>query len=193
MASMSAQPSPRTTSPDNQRQANVEASQPDEPTAPSMISEDSQTVLLDNSSSSAANQEQSTHFSRPRPAAPSRSSTLGIKKCWICICDSTEDDPVHPPRWRSPCKCNLTAHEACLLDWVADLENPRGRRGGPPKQIQCPQCKSEIKIARPRSFFLAGVRACERVIGTATLPGMAAILGGLYGPGVTFMVYIQYA
>ncbi len=141
-----------------------------------MISEDSQTVLLDNSPSSP-NEQKPTETSQPRPPAPSRSSTFGIKKCWICICDSTEDDPVHPPKWRSPCTCNLTAHEACLLDWVADLEHPRGRRGVPPKKIQCPQCKSEIKIARPTSLVLSGVRAWERLTATLTLPGMAGVLG----------------
>jgi hypothetical protein len=148
-----------------------------------MISEDSQTVLLDNSTSSAAKKEQTAESSQPRPLAPSRSSTFGIKKCWICICDSTEDDPNHPPRWRSPCTCNLTAHEACLLDWVADLENPKSRRGGPPKKIQCPQCKSEIKIARPQSVVLSGVRAWDRLTGTLTLPGMAAVLGGTIWAG----------
>lgn len=143
-----------------------------------MISEDSQTVLLDNPISKTKD-ENSTDTSQPRrPPAPSRSSTLSIRKCWICICDSTEDDPTHPPQWRSPCTCNLTAHEACLLDWVADLENPRSRRGGgPPKKIQCPQCKCEIKIARPRSLVLSGVKAWERLTGTLTLPGMAGVLG----------------
>ncbi len=148
-----------------------------------MISEDSQTVLLDNSTSSAARKEQTSESPQPRPRAPSRSSTFGVKKCWICICDATEDDPSRPPRWRSPCKCNLTAHEACLLDWVADLENSKSRRGGPPKKIQCPQCKSEIKIARPQSVVLAGVRAWERLTGTLTLPGMAAVLGGTIWAG----------
>jgi RING-variant domain len=147
-----------------------------------MISEDSQTVLLDNPGSSTSKEEH-TEASQPRPHALSRSSTLGIKKCWICICDSTEDDPLNPPKWRSPCTCNLTAHEACLLDWVADLENPRSRRGGAPKKIQCPQCKSEIKIARPKSLDLAVVRAWERLIGTATLPGMAVVLGSTVWAG----------
>jgi RING-variant domain len=176
MASMSPQQSPGNTSPSSQRQPQAETSSQDESTAPSMTSEDSQTVLLDNPTSS--NEGKPTQTSQRRPSTPSRSSTLGIKKCWICICDSTEDDPIHPPRWRSPCTCNLTAHEACLLDWVADLESPKNRRGGPSKKIQCPQCKSEIKIARPKSLVLEGVRAWDRLTGTLTLPGMAGVLGG---------------
>ncbi len=178
MASIPPQQSARSISPTSQRQYPSEASSQDEHFAPSMVSEDSQTILLDNPTP-ATKDENSTETSEPRrPPAPSRSSTFGVKKCWICICDSTEDDPAHPPKWRSPCTCNLTAHEACLLDWVADLENPRGRPGGgPPKKIQCPQCKTEIKIARPRSLVLSGVKAWERLTGTLTLPGMAGVLG----------------
>lgn len=133
MASLPPQPSQQNTSPNYQRRLQAEPSPLDESTALSMTSEDSQTVFLDNPVSSG-NGEQPSEASRPRPNPPSRSSTLGIKKCWICICDSTEDDPDNPPPWRSPCTCNLTAHETCLLDWVADLENPRSRRGGPPKK-----------------------------------------------------------
>lgn len=177
MASIPPQPSPRNPSPSNQRQPQPETSSQGDSLAPSMMSEDSQTVLLDNPTS-PANKESSSTETQPRPGTLSRSSTLGIKKCWICICDSTEDDPVNPPKWRSPCTCNLTAHEACLLDWVADLENPRNRRAGPPKKIQCPQCKTEIKIARPRSIVLDLVKAWERLVGQATLPGIATVLGG---------------
>lgn len=182
MAAMPPQASSRNTSPSNQGQPQSKASSQIESTAPSMISEDSQTVLLDNTTS-LTNTETPTKPSQPRPRAPSRSSTYGIKKCWICICDSTEDDPSHPPKWRSPCTCNLSAHEACLLDWVADLENPQNRGGGPPKKIQCPQCKSEIRIARPRSLVLSGVRAWERLTGTLTLPGIIGVLGGTIWAG----------
>ena len=180
MASLPPQQSSRNISPSNQRQSHSETPSQHESTAPSMISEDSQTVLLDNPASSTR-EEKPSGTTQPRPPAPSRSSTLGIKKCWICICDSTEDDPTKPARWRSPCTCNLTAHEACLLDWVADLENTRNRRTS--KKIQCPQCKTEIKIARPKSLVLSGVKAWERLTGTLALPGMAGVLGGTIWAG----------
>lgn len=142
-----------------------------------MASEDSDTVLLNDSS-----QPQQLASQPSRPPPPSRSSTLGVKKCWICICDSTEDDPDNPPVWRNPCSCSLTAHESCLLDWVADLENPRNRKRQPsPAKIQCPQCKSEIKVARPKSYVVEGVRAVDRAVGQLVLPGLGfSILGSIW-------------
>ena len=138
-----------------------------------MISEDSDTVLLNDPSQpdpSNATNDQETPF---RPPPLSRASTTGIKKCWICICDATEDDPNDPPVWRNPCSCSLTAHEACLLDWVADLENPKNRkRQTPPAKIECPQCKNEIKVTRPRSYVVEGVRAVDRAIEKLVLPGL---------------------
>lgn len=145
-----------------------------------MTSEDSDTVLLDN-----PEQQPHTETLPPkRPSPPTRQSTTGVKKCWICICESTEDDPSHLPKWRSPCTCNLTAHEDCLLDWVADLENPKNRkRDPPPTKILCPQCKSEIKIARPRSFVVDSVRGFDRMVGQAVLPGLAVSLFGTVWTG----------
>lgn len=50
-------------------------------------------------------------------------------------------------------------------------------------KIQCPQCKSEIKIARPRSLVLTGLRAWERWTAALTLPGMVMVLGGTLWAG----------
>jgi len=147
-----------------------------------MKSEDSDTILLNPSSST--NNAHSTSTAGPeRPSPPSRSSTFGIKKCWICICDSTEDDPDNPPVWRSPCKCNLTAHESCLLDWVADLENPRNSKRKPSTKILCPQCRSEIKIARPKSYILEGYRAVDGALARLVLPGIGVSLLGTIWAG----------
>lgn len=148
--------------------------------APTMTSEDSDTVLLEHTEQKT----ESTPTSAKRPAPPTRQSTANIKKCWICICDSTEDDPSIPPKWRSPCTCNLTAHEDCLLDWVADLENPANRkRDPPPSKILCPQCKSEIKIARPRNYVVDSVRAFDRAVGRLVLPGLGLSLFGTIWTG----------
>lgn len=145
-----------------------------------MTSEDSDTVLLEHTSHPIDSISPST----ARPAPPTRQSTAGTKKCWICICDSTEDDISNPPKWRSPCGCNLTAHEACLLDWVADLENPTNRkRNPPPSKILCPQCKSEIKIARPKNYVVEAVRAVDRTIGQLVIPGLGLSLFGTIWTG----------
>lgn len=92
--------------------------------------------------------------------------------------DASEDDPNNPPVWRSPCKCSLTAHEACLLDWVADLENPKNSKRKNSTLIQCPQCKSEIKISRPKSHIVDGYRALERALGRMVLPGLGLSVMG---------------
>ncbi|KAH8732446.1 hypothetical protein GQ44DRAFT_766586 [Phaeosphaeriaceae sp. PMI808] len=100
------------------------------------------------------------------------------RRCWICFNDETEDDETSS-EWRSPCTCSLEAHESCLLDWIADMEAPSsGRRAGTrATKIQCPQCKSEIKIARPRSLVVDVVRAGERLTSTLLLPGFVIVTG----------------
>lgn len=115
-----------------------------------------------------------------RPPTLSRTSTFG-KKCWICMSDASEDDPNNPPIWRSPCKCSLTAHESCLLDWVADLEHPKNNSKRKKPQIQCPQCRSELRISRPKSYVVDGYRTVDRALGRMVLPGLGvAALGTFY-------------
>jgi len=137
-------------------------------------SEDSQTVLL-NKPSTPSSPIEATH----KPPPPQRqSSDDEPRKCWICFADETEDTPTSSA-WRSPCPCALTAHESCLLDWVADLEAPTTRRRtGAPAKIQCPQCKSDIIIARPRSLVVKGVNAVERIAGRLVIPGIFVALAG---------------
>ncbi|OAP59375.1 hypothetical protein AYL99_06673 [Fonsecaea erecta] len=119
-----------------------------------------------------------------RPSAPSRASTFG-PKCWICMSDKSEDDPDNPPIWRSPCSCSLTAHEACLLDWVADLENPKNKTKNS-GHILCPQCKSEIRISRPRSYVVDSYRALDRTLGKLVLPGLGLSFVGTLWAGAWF-------
>ena len=99
--------------------------------------------------------------------------------------DKSEDDPNNPQVWRSPCSCSLTAHESCLLDWVADLESPKNKnkQSGP---IQCPQCKSEIKILRPRSYVVDSYRAIDRSLGRFVLPGLGLSIVGTLWAGAWF-------
>ena len=65
-----------------------------------------------------------------------------------------------------------------MLDWVADLEAPNRKRGGPPSKIQCPQCKGEIIVARPRSYVVDGVRAVEHATGRLVVPVILVTLAG---------------
>ncbi|KIX99856.1 uncharacterized protein Z520_04492 [Fonsecaea multimorphosa CBS 102226] len=153
-----------------------------------MDSEDADTAALDRPSLDPAQTEDNTTQSpkdkSSRPSAPSRASTFG-PKCWICMSDKSEDDPNNPPIWRSPCTCSLTAHEACLLDWVADLENPKNKTKNS-GQILCPQCKSEIRISRPRSYVVDSYRAVDRTLGKLVLPGLGLSFVGTLWAGAWF-------
>ncbi|KAH0542676.1 hypothetical protein FGG08_002909 [Glutinoglossum americanum] len=105
------------------------------------------------------------------------------RKCWICFSDETEDDPMSS-QWRSPCPCALTAHESCLLDWIADLQAPGSRkRMNPSQKILCPQCKSEIHIERPRSMLVDVVNTLDRAAGRVVIPGIIGALGGCIWTG----------
>ncbi|KAI4136055.1 MAG: hypothetical protein LQ347_000105 [Umbilicaria vellea] len=161
--------------------------------ARSVTSEDSQTVLLNNPSSSTSSptleQGKTEHAQGPLEDNEPR-------KCWICFADETEDTPTSSA-WRSPCPCALTAHESCLLDWVADLEAPGHRkRSGSSAKIQCPQCKSNIAIARPRSLIVEGVSAVEYISGRLVVPGIFITVAGsvltgcwVHGLSTVFMIF----
>ena len=163
-------------SPTSQRSSNSSSSQnqaPEQCSTPAE-SQDSETVLLGPST--------------PRPSLPVARTTSqsavekpsgtaqdpnDVRRCWICFSDETDDTPLSSS-WRSPCPCALTAHESCLLDWVADIEVSNT---GLPKKILCPQCKSEITIARPRSVLVDIVRALEGAASRLVLPAILT-LGG---------------
>ena len=99
------------------------------------------------------------------------------RKCWICFSDETEDAPT-ASAWRTPCPCALTAHETCLLDWVADVESDSRKKGS---AIQCPQCKSPINIERPRNPLVRGVQAADRLSAKLVVPGLVStVLGSVW-------------
>ncbi|KAF2398408.1 hypothetical protein EJ06DRAFT_532160 [Trichodelitschia bisporula] len=155
-------------------------------------SEDSQTILIsgrasqDAATSTAADskqqQQQQQQEERPEP-----------RRCWICFSDEgDEQQPVS--EWRSPCPCALTAHETCLLDWVANLEAPSARRRS--SKILCPQCKSEIILARPKSYIVTGVNALENLSSRLVLPGVLSLavasfwyLCWVHGKSAIFIVF----
>lgn len=142
--------------------------------------EDNETVFLNKPSSSEGNVSGAAPIQTSHPVDTSNDEP---RKCWICYTDETEDSPLNT-EWRSPCPCALTAHEACLLDWLADLENPRSRkRNGRNAKMMCPQCKSEIVVSRPRSYIVDTVRMLERVAGRLVLPGMVFTLAGTVWAG----------
>ena len=162
----------------------------------SATSEDSQTLFLNSpadSTESQQKQQQSSALPHARPL--NNDDDPSIKKCWICFADSTEDTPETSP-WRDPCPCALVAHEECLLDWIADTEAPKNSRNrsiGPPR-IECPQCKAEIKLARPTNYIVEAVRGMERLGAKMTTPGALTILSAtIYNSSMAWGIHSIYA
>ncbi|KAL8799543.1 MAG: hypothetical protein Q9182_005818 [Xanthomendoza sp. 2 TL-2023] len=142
-------------------------------------SEDSQTVILNTPSSEEASsgpKEKQTQALKPSPPPP----VDDPRRCWICFSDETEDSPTSS-EWRSPCPCALTAHESCLLDWVADRENSQKNGSPRPQTIECPQCKAEIRIARPHSHIVEGYQRIQGIAGRLFWPGIIGSLASGMG------------
>jgi len=164
--------------------------------ARSATSEDSQTLLVnDLADAPAAPQNQSDSSAPAKPPSPSNDEDPSVKKCWICFSDSTEDTP-ETSAWRDPCPCALVAHEECLLDWIADVEAPKSSQNrslGAPK-IECPQCKSEIKLARPTNYIVDAVRGFERLGARMLTPGALTVLcATVYNSSLAWGVHSIYA
>lgn len=70
----------------------------------------------------------------------------------------------------------LTAHESCLLDWIADKESLQQNGSSRPQKIECPQCKAEIRIARPRSRIVEWHRSLQDMAGRLFWPGIVISL-----------------
>ena len=158
------------------RDERVASEDMDAPSAESL--DDNETVFLNRPPAAETPQSKS-----PSQSAAPVDSSYEPRKCWICYTDETEDSPLNSD-WRSPCPCALTAHEACLLDWLADLENPRSRKQhGQNAKMLCPQCKSEIVVSRPRSYIVDVVRMFERIADNLVLPGMVFTLAGTVWAG----------
>ncbi|KAG7001964.1 hypothetical protein G7Y79_00030g064970 [Physcia stellaris] len=158
----------------------------------SSTSEDSQTVLIDPPSSlETSSHNSSDENAETTPQALPLSSGDEPRKCWICFSDETEDEPT-ASEWISPCPCALKAHQACLLDWIADLESPKRRKA---KKIQCPQCKSDIEVMQPHSLSISFVRAIQRISGVLMWPAAVVAASGMvfagfiaHGVGTTWVL-----
>lgn len=147
-------------------------------------SEDAETVFMNKGSSTLHATDNVSDIADQTITKPSNPvDQEEPRTCWICYTDETEESPLNA-EWRSPCPCALTAHEACLLDWLADIENPRSRkRNGTGAKMVCPQCKTDIIVTRPRSYIVDALRLAERVAGRLVLPGMVFTVAGTVWAG----------
>ncbi|KAH9844916.1 RING-variant domain-containing protein 2 [Teratosphaeria destructans] len=166
-------------------------------------------------------QPQAEDMTTPPPPSPpppvSADEDPNVKKCWICFSDSTEDTPDSAP-WRDPCPCALVAHEVrdasawflhkmlmltfyasdqdCLLDWIADMESPKNarHRAAARTKIECPQCKSEIKLARPRNVVVDAYRELERIGLRSITPAALLVVGAtLWTSSLQWGIHSIYA
>ncbi|KAF3157690.1 hypothetical protein TWF106_001824 [Orbilia oligospora] len=107
-------------------------------------------------------------------------------KCWICL-ETRRDEEASPSAhgiWKKPCKCALTAHEGCLLNWISDMEKTPSRMS---KTIQCPQCKSNIVLKQERSAIVDLGRMAEKLVRQTNSIAIFAGLGSAFF--VTCTVY----
>ncbi|KAF2453266.1 hypothetical protein BDY21DRAFT_356188 [Lineolata rhizophorae] len=159
----------------------------DSGSSPSASRSDPQTVVLDGLGTQGSDKvtPPTAVMASSGPTEPTE-PTAEPRKCWICFTDENEEG-APASEWRTPCPCALTAHESCLLDWVADMESPTSNRstGTHKGPILCPQCKEEIRLARPRSVVVEAVRAVERLGSLLVIPGVLFVgVGTLYQAAV---------
>ncbi len=116
------------------------------------------------------------------PQTPARE----VSRCWVCMGDETDDTPENNV-WRSPCPCSLTAHETCLLEWIADKEAPPPGQIAHNHEIKCPQCQAPIKIQRPRDVIVSVADGVQRVARVLILPtALCGIAGCFYSGFVSY-------
>jgi hypothetical protein len=140
-------------------------------------SRDSEVIVLNNSPAESAAAPQS-----PQSQAPARE----VRRCWVCMGDETDDTPENDV-WRSPCPCSLTAHETCLLEWIADKEAPPPGQIAHNHQIKCPQCQTPIKVQRPRDVLVSVADGVQRVARVLILPtALCGIAGCFYSGFVSY-------
>lgn len=203
MASLPPQASQRRPSPTEQSYAasasNLDVEHDDSP--PRMQSdstniENSQPLVLAQSGGVTFEEKTAAKSTPETPTAGAAAATESEPRhCWICLQDEDEEGSDNST-WRSPCPCNLRAHEECMLEWIADLEAPNTRKGRPPGKILCPQCKAEIRVERPRDIIVTTMDLLNSAGRVLILPtGLSAMFGCLYsgsfvyGMNATYLVF----
>ncbi|KAH6718776.1 hypothetical protein BKA61DRAFT_731332 [Leptodontidium sp. MPI-SDFR-AT-0119] len=149
------------------------SSTPPEASTKEQNTSNSQSILLNNPQRYAA-----------EPSAIEASKSLPepteSRRCWICQQDDTDDRP-EDSEWRKPCPCSLTAHESCLLEWIADQESPKSGDLVPSSTIVCPQCKTDFNIQRPRAPLVELYGTIQHTVKSLLFPtAVSGFVGCLY-------------
>lgn len=155
------------------------------PTRPDIFSS---ALLVEPSSESTSTIDHSEAPSAEKTTTSEESPSSEPRHCWICLQDEGVDSPASST-WRSPCPCNLQAHEECLLEWISDIQSPTNvnSAGGYNSKILCPQCKAEIKVDKPVELALAVEELFTLVGRQLLLPaGGMMFLGILYSGSMVY-------
>lgn len=118
------------------------------------------------------------------------------RHCWICLADE-DDGSEQSNEWRSPCPCNLVAHEECLLEWNADQEATAPNTTALGTKLLCPQCKAEIRIVVPRLDPVVVVtHYIQKAVYTLIIPTAVSTVVGcvysgafMYGTNAIYLVF----
>ena len=140
--------------------------------AEALADADAQTDTLIHLTPRASTSLQSSAHDSP----PARSQDEEVR-CWICFASASEEDRPRAD-WRAPCKCSLVAHEACLLDWIADMQKT-GLENGSHQKPACPQCKTPISLKEEQSMVLDMMDVSGRLVSRA---GAFLAFGGAATP-----------
>lgn len=134
----------------------------------SQSSNDSQTVVLSH------NDAKPSHSPSPAPQVNGEVPAEENLHCWICLVDEPMTER-EAGEWRSPCSCNLTAHEDCLFQWIASQKEER---------VYCPQCKTEIQVAEPRDFIVDLTTRARRLADSCAIPAGLLMVSGITYSGL---------
>ncbi|CZR61818.1 uncharacterized protein PAC_11715 [Phialocephala subalpina] len=182
MASANSQPRGWLARNNTQDSADSFESHPSSPESPIIYEHaDSPPRSLNNPESATASNSKSAP-AQASAATPAQDPTppKEARMCWICQQDDTDDTPENNV-WRTPCPCSLTAHDSCLLEWIASEEAPKPGEIAHNHKIKCPQCQTEIKIQRPKDYLVGVVDKVQWAAKRVMLPtALGAAVGCAY-------------
>jgi hypothetical protein len=79
----------------------------------------------------------------PQASPSSPLATEEHRICFVCLQNEKE---IPNAEWVNPCPCTLDAHAACMLRWIAEVEDAGERfKNG----LRCPACKAPITLEEP--------------------------------------------
>lgn len=95
--------------------------------------------------------------------------------CWICMDGSLPEGDV----WKRVCKCNLRAHERCIIAW--------GQRN-PSTSLKCPQCQQPIIIGKKPSRILKLRDRCDAAVQRVIDSGIVGLVAPSILSSVTYNI-----